>query len=260
MLWVCTNHSLPPAPRSNDVTRREGFPSWSWAGWIAHIGWVRLTQKRLKLWTARDLPTRMWTHTMDGVEVNLTDDMLENLHRTRASELSLYTYRLGMDAYIVDISTSHTRYRDDHDVDCRYVITKEVHGVRRYATRSSSEPSLERLEDCNDNDIDIVIWPVDFTEFVQEGSTLHVAFCTRKVQCAVMYGHYGLVLLTTDGVSERVGVVDIDANWVMPAERYMQDRSRPVSSNLAFVGHNFPHPVRCLKEQFPGRRMTVLLE
>jgi hypothetical protein len=246
MLWRCIDDFSSP------TARRRGFPSWSWAGWIALSYWINLTHKTIKLWDVRDLPTRMWTHAIESGEVDLTNDMIEKLHQTRTSEASLYTYRLGMQAYVVDVAVLHRRISNGHGVHgfrerYDYAITKEVHWAR---------PD----RDSEDGDFDMLVWPVHLTEPMQEGSALHVALCTRTFQCVVMYGHYGLLLLTTEGVSERVGVVKLDAKGNISSKELCQATRDKSIASVRPLTPDIPHSARCLKDQFPGQQRTVLLE
>ncbi|KAF2821745.1 hypothetical protein CC86DRAFT_458869 [Ophiobolus disseminans] len=171
--------------------RRQGFPSWSWAGWITPVTWP-ISQPGSYDCAIRDIPKQIWIHTNWGEAKPLTESVLEHITRLHGNEASLYTYRLGIETNIVQITLSCCT---DPRIGFAVIASDDTLG----------KAGITGVE------LDLLVWRVDITPNAPEGSALRAALCSETFECAVMFGHYGIMLRTQDGVSERVGIVELDA-------------------------------------------------
>jgi len=239
MHWRATDDETSPV-------RRNGFPSWSWAGWITPVMWSRpkyMSYNRASAWASRDVPTGIWVHTTSGETAVFCTSVLEHLARTHANEASLYTCRLGIETNVVDITMSYYRHSRLGFVVLARDDTLANDGITAL-------------------DLDLLVWRVDITPRAPEGSALHAALCSETFGCAVMFGHYGIVLRTQNGVSERVGIVHLDASGCSSAARLGAktldwEEGKPV---LVAVPDAVKHEGRCLVERFPTRKRRILLQ
>ncbi|KAH7075190.1 heterokaryon incompatibility protein-domain-containing protein [Paraphoma chrysanthemicola] len=228
--WILKELGFGQVP---SAIRREGFPSWSWAGWIAPVTWRKVLSLK---WLRRDIPAAIWVYTIDHRYERLTTAVVYNLLSANAPEASLYTGRLAVEADIIDVNLG---YFPD-------ILLGVFAVVADVDTRSNP---YHELESCQ------LVWPVRLTVNGEEGTTLHTFLWTARLHCLVMFGHYGLIVRTNDGVSERLGIVELDARGLMSKWKE--------SSYCGFEewdGWSPPHKERCLAKRFPIRKGRVLLE
>ncbi|KAH7064282.1 heterokaryon incompatibility protein-domain-containing protein [Paraphoma chrysanthemicola] len=227
--WIRAESHLRHGP---PATRRGGFPSWSWAGWIAPVTWRRWPRLT---WRRQDVPTAMWMHTVDGRYEPLNTAAFDHLLHTNMPERSLYTCRLAIELDIIDVNLC---YQDSGDF--------EVIADVDILPDSNSTLKSKQLH-----------WPVALTPGFRKGDVLHNILCTETFQCLVMFGHYGLIVRTMDGISERLGIIALDANAISSG------RAATVPSRLGTrkrEAEGLKHKDLCLVKRFPVRKGRILLE
>lgn len=143
----------------------------------------------------------MWVHTYDGQQVRLTASIFEHLFKDKTPESSLCSYRLAIETLVIDINISYCR---SPRVGFAVIVKQDRMGLGKHSNV----------------ELNLLVWPVSITPDAKEGSALHRLICTNTFQCATMFGHYRIVLCTQYGVSERIGIVDLDAEGCVPDERF----------------------------------------
>jgi hypothetical protein len=228
----CTALALGCSWDVYSAVRRVGFPSWSWAGWNGRCHWPH---NYGTVYSERDLPMRIWLHESSGIPKELDEHFVSNLIGARSHDATPYTLRLGIETTLIQLKLSTAILRGS-------VLTLSID------LASLSEDFITSLpEGCKSGKL---YWEIKITPAIQEGDELHTELRTQDFECAVMFGHYGLLLRTRDGVSERIGIIEnLDAGFIN-AEGQCDQRIRDELS----------HDVRCLMNHFPTGHRVVLLE
>jgi hypothetical protein len=206
--------------------RRVGFPSWSWAGWNGYCDW---TPELRYSYSDRDLPVRIWVHTSSGNPEELDEHFVSKLIATRSHDAIPYSLRLGIETTLIQVKFSTIDFRNN---------------------RSTLSIALASISDGSilSPPKDYLVWDFVINPTIQKGDDLHSELLTRDVECAVMFGHYGLLLRTRGGVSERIGIIDsLDGDY--------RD-----SNGTLMATNEIPHEIRCLQNHFPTRKGVILLE
>jgi hypothetical protein len=224
--------------------RRRQFPSWSWLGWIANIFWV------FEIPMDVDLATQIWLHTLTGQRIEFTGSIPKALTHDRVMESELYTHRLEIETQAFKVKLSYSPHVGKRGgTHAGYVITIQRLGIRSYIGRFDLESET----------FDLLVWPVDTTASLESNKADHDALLAQELTCAVMYGHYGLLLSTVDGVSERVGLVKLDAEFCSSSKRLWEEPGE-IETLLRLLDYDIPHHERCLKTYFECKKETILLE
>jgi hypothetical protein len=218
-----------------NVMRRDGFPSWSWAGWRGTCFWYY--EPKLS-YLNEDLSIRIWVYTNSGIREGLDGHFISKLIGAQSHDATPYTMRLSIETTLIQLKLSPF-------VSGVYFADVDL-SINIEALPKTDLASLPKH--CK---VGKLVWQVRFTPNKPDGDDLHTE-STQTFECAVMFGHYGLILRTRDGVSERIGMVrSLDAGYENPEMKYNEARE---------MDKDLPHRIRCLKNHFPTRSGRILLE
>jgi hypothetical protein len=214
-------HGLLWTPRSSSsITRREGFPSWSWVGWVGPIEWPQLNRSK-----DLDVPIRISAVGYDGSWEPMTKDTVRRGLSQKTTDPSICPYLLRLEAEILSVRFVNV---DNH-------VTEE--GRTRpgptYAAISSLITGMGRH-----------YWHFRPTPSVHDNDDVHRVLCQETLDCIVLSHHQGLVVYQRHGVAERIGLIGLHS-WesLQGPHCKIQDARR------------HPH----LRDFFPGRKQEVVL-
>jgi hypothetical protein len=83
--------------------RRDGFPSWSWAGWITPVKWPGWSEQCNLLDSRTETQTQIAVIKTDGSAVALTEDIVGQVLMDGQEGVSMYTYCLRIEAEILQV-------------------------------------------------------------------------------------------------------------------------------------------------------------
>ena len=182
------------------LSRRNGFPSWSWSGWTGPVRW----------WPVKPDYPQEEKNTLTHVEVVRTDNETEELTAQLAksifedknNEACMYTYCLRIEAEILQIKF------DSSSQPGRLLCTqasRAVTGVEYY-------------------------WKLKLTSSVAPFRDMRRALREKTFDCIVLNNIYGLVVYKKHGKNERLGRISLHGKMVSPynANKYA-DYCRDVS-------------------------------
>jgi hypothetical protein len=217
-------------PLNQNPDRRSGFPSWSWAGWIAPVKWPT--------WSGQDVKDTLGISSFSvvgdtGSENTLSSDMLSQI---KFESSRGHTPALRIDAEVLSIKFSWTP-------DSKFGQLKNG-SVRTFAGPVFYVPDLAH----NDNHY----WPLMLTAQVQEGSKLWDALCNEHLQCVVLDDRFALVVWR----EERIGLLAL--------ETYLDEDLDDVRDMCAsFVSYSYPDEKipknRNLRDTVRSERRAVIV-
>jgi hypothetical protein len=218
--------------RGFGAVRRHKFPSWSWAGWTGSCHWPYDSKFSFP---ESDLSMRIWVHTSSGIPEKLDEHFVSNLIGAQSHDAAPYALRLGLETTLITLKLDTAILQSG-------TLTLSID------LASLSENFITSLpEGCKSGKL---YWEILITPAIHEGDDLHTELRTREFECVVMFGHYGLLLRTRGGVSERIGMIkSLDAEFENAEGQYDLTTRDELS-----------HDVRCLMNYFPTRQEVVLLE
>jgi hypothetical protein len=229
--------------RVGEPTRRNDFPSWTWAGWKTHVSWQDQYYESPRFLDT-DMPTLVCIQQVGGEYQKLDEDFMQILIQSPSHQNTLYTHQLSIETTILKVKLSCSG--DDEQIP-RFDIIVPLSRVKAESIPNGLADDLPNRWDAGE-----LGWDVDITPHVKRGSQLHTELCTERFECAVMFGHYGLLLRTRDGVSERIGVIrSLDATLSFAAHSVKEYKD---------VNKSLPHGFLCLQSHVPIRKGRILLE
>lgn len=177
LMWDVTSRNI--------AKRRTGFPSWSWAGWIAPVEWPvhsDSTYKRLRISVLK----------RDGTFTPLTEDLVDSIVQDISRKTSLYTYNLLVESEVWRVEFRDLReYKGDVDWDKNGFDFK-------YAVVDNTRGGNDRH-----------YWLLHHTVAIEDGDELHKMLCRDTFQCIRVTFEWGIVVRELNGVHERIGLLDL---------------------------------------------------
>jgi hypothetical protein len=153
--------------------RRNGFPSWSWAGWITPVYWSGSSHIHAESTARVDVIRR------DGACVILTEDLIEKIFLDENNEASLYTYKLRLDIETIQVQ------------------------VTDMGSEKSERYAVLKLESAD------VYWELYPTPSIENDPKLYETLCSESFDCILCTEECGIVVREKDGVAERIGLLNL---------------------------------------------------
>lgn len=226
--------SRSKSAQMSDGTRRHGFPSWSWCGWVLSADWTNGLKLYDKDYLA-DIPQDIHVRRADGSTLPLSDELAANLFRDDQLAKS-FTYELYMRAEVLDIGIVYL----DHAITFPWEPLEWSLNKTRYAAQVRRDSIVEE-GDRKNGKARSYVWPIEPTPCMDETPELHTMLCSQVLQCILLAKPWALVVHTTSpGVCERIGLIHVLA------------QSDVNSMPQEFQG---PH----LRNHFPGSIRDIVL-
>ncbi|KAF5581680.1 het-domain-containing protein [Fusarium pseudoanthophilum] len=176
----------------NTSQRREGFPSWSWLGWIGSL-------RSFDAHSTSDI--KIWLQRTDGTHHRISDSVIAEIDADKAAGKPPYTQVLRIESRTIQVTF---RYLPDNGFERSYwdrdwAIPKPVYFV---VTFSNSDYDYHH---------GTWYWPLILSAPVDTSSTLHRELCEETFDCHLLSarGSFGLVVREGEGaVAERLGYID----------------------------------------------------
>ncbi len=258
--WLTKTELSTTSPQ----TRREGFPSWSWAGWVRPIYW-----SVADTWRKNDgLPTRVFVLKKDGTETELTTELASDMFNHSETLALEYTYNLRMHVEVLDITFSclegdihlHPRAFDysikPSPIWSKYVaratlrnksedISLQTNLTDSTTKTNTSIPASHEIVRPGIADFlhgQTIYWPLLLTPLVETNDELDSLLSngSHGFNALILSDTLALVTRNIGTVTERIGVVLVHGKDAQPA---------------LGVSRGYFH----LREAFPGSRREIVL-
>jgi hypothetical protein len=213
---------LPSGP----AKRREGFPSWSWAGWV---GSLRRSYPWGRGYSVDESPNvKIWLRRNDGTYDRLSESVIASENQQDGSA-SVYTPILRIEACTMKVRIKYFAGGfPDTETHFQHENPEPTYFVFLTVT-TTDPPSLLRGKHY---------WPVTLSAQVTEGDDVHQELCEREFDCILLgdSSGIGLIVRRIGDFMERFGHVDL---FWSQSEYY-------------------PHDPK-LSDYIPGQRRSMLL-
>ncbi|KAF5703458.1 hypothetical protein FGLOB1_9070 [Fusarium globosum] len=175
--------------------RREGFPSWSWSGWVGPL-------RSFDTWAAHNTSdVRIWLQRTDGTYDKISDSVITEIDANKAAGKFPYTQVLRIESRTIQVTF---RYLPENGFERPYwhrdwAYPKPVYFV---VTLSDSDYHYHH---------GTWYWPLILSAPVDTSSTLHRDLCEEIFDCHLLSarGSFGLVVREGGrGIAERLGCID----------------------------------------------------
>ncbi|KAH4294232.1 hypothetical protein HBH64_164230 [Parastagonospora nodorum] len=227
--------------KGNEGVRRKEFPTWTWAGWKAAVTWTPTSSWEKRKFIETDLPSLVCVQKVGGEYEQLNEHFMRSLIPSQAEFSTLYTYRLSMDLTLIDVKLS---YAGRHSI-----LSSEIP-----ITETGPMPDDFDLSWADRWNAGWLIWDFEITATAEKNGAFFTELCTDTFDCAIMFGHYGLLLRTRNGRSERIGILGtLDGYFGLKQTETAIETDFVITEKLS-------HRVRCLETYFPTRKGGILLE
>lgn len=247
MLWQTDQKDLPQ--------RREGFPSWSWCGWIAPVSWsetvmsVPLGKRKGTILGGREQP-EVWTgcevqfQFMDGTIYDCKE-VEEIAANTEFSAGSRCSPNLLISAEIIEV-----QFRIISTTGCSPTASKPGGSLESYAIAAA------KTKVTFDKRTAVIIWPISTILPIIKGSSLHQSFLESKFKVVVIHERFGLVIHKVGGVYERIGMINLQGDLGEEDFRALQRHAW----RYGVVDERKGRPqLLKLSDYFPSKRETIVL-
>lgn len=203
-------HGLAWSTRAGtSAQRRQGFPSWSWAGWTAPIKW------RPSAWPQAPKPkktTQISVLKADGTDAPLTEQLIDDVFLNNDNTAAIYAHELRIKTEIIRIRFDRLTLKD-------HTSTSKTH---RNSINLSTSPSttnftprkrftyavVQRIEGADTP----YFWILEPTPNIDADCELRREICEQAFDCIVLTPVHGLVVRQVDGVAERLGRINL-CSW-----------------------------------------------
>ena len=221
--------------------RREGFPTWSWAGWKGKIsdsfhapGWSLGLQR-----SDESCDIKVWLGRTDGTYGRLTDSIAEEAYHLTTGFAPVFR----MEAWI---STVRFEYLDPGRVD----IPSSSNNPRQARYFVSAPAVRDDAESPS-----VIRWLVTLCILPTTDNGYHDKLCREEFDCIwlSMGSFRGLVVSRTGGFAERVGHIDTKKPHLQP-EPARETEPNPNS----WASYRARH-IDSLLHGFPPERRTLLM-
>lgn len=196
LCWYVGTKASPDAL----TVRRPGFPSWSWAGWIAAVVWGRNDPKCDAEMRVRP---QYYVQKKDGSNEVLTEALAARIFLNTECVASRYTYNLYVVAEIIDLRLTYLTDLTEYSA-YRHVRTNEPEGSKCPSFAVKIDTALPETEESL-----VYYWHLMVTPHVEEGDEMYESLCNEVVHCVVLSDCWGLVVQKRGDVFERVGLFEL---------------------------------------------------
>lgn len=236
---------------SKPARRREGFPSWSWAGWLGNlapsypwgVGYRIDKPARVKIWIQKN----------DGKYDRLSESVVAGMNNLDDS-CSIYRPILRVQAWIGKVriryvaggfSDTKTHFHDENPDPTYFVFCTDSPWIIRR----------------------MYYWPVVLSAQAAEGDELHRELLEREFDCILLANssEFGLLVRRLGGVTERIGHVKrywphmcYDSEGFRSHFRYNSRRFWPHFKYKAGFSER-PGQPQDLFDYIPGQERSILL-
>ncbi|KAK4160217.1 heterokaryon incompatibility protein-domain-containing protein [Cladorrhinum sp. PSN259] len=180
------------------ASRREGFPSWSWAGWMGHLShshpWGFST-------AFGDSEVKVWLQRSDGTYDRLCESVITCVSQQDGQLSMAYTPTLRVEAWTSEV---RFEYIDQGFDDVRTQSENDNPDPRYFTSIMTRDPEPQGT----------LYWPLVLSAQVAVGDEFHRMLCQEKFDCIWFskQAYFGVVVWRAKGiVAERIG--HIDAEW-----------------------------------------------
>lgn len=227
--------------KGNEGSRRKEFPTWTWAGWDTAVIWIPTSSWEERRFFEKDLPTLVCVQKVDGEYEQLGEHFMRSLIPSQSDCGALYTHRISMEITLMELRLPYSgRY---------YKFSLEIPTTELGPMPDDFDASWTDRWNAG-----WLVWDFQITATVEKDSVFFTELCTDTFECAIMFGHYGLLLKTRNGISERVGILaTLDAYFGFNKTETAIEPDFEITEKM-------PHTVRCLETYFPTRKERILLE
>lgn len=198
---ICWDLEMP-------TVRREGFPSWSWAGWIGplkHYAWGFFSP----LSADDDPEVKIWLQKVDGTYHRLSECVIVDVNQSYSTTTS-YTPLLRIEAWTVEVRFKY--------------FTEGVGDVKSHWQERNQDPrffTTVQRPVVSGEPRNTLYWPLVLSVQVDDNDELHSELCTQKFDCILLkrywaYGGeaYGLVVRRNGVTMERIGNIKLDRSYL----------------------------------------------
>ncbi|KAF2827377.1 HET-domain-containing protein [Ophiobolus disseminans] len=194
---LCWHVNVEDSP-SRHIVRREGFPSWSWSGWLAAVmfpwtGWQEDSEI--------NVPRQYHVLKTDGSRAVLTEDLAARIFLDE-NFASGYTSKLCFKADVFDLELRYLKDGIDHWDNHNPRPKDDLKSHFAVKVNTGQKDGLPDVLDSMAHH-----WPLLVTPHVEEGDAMYLSLCTQVFQCVILSKHWGLVVRERAGVFERVGLL-----------------------------------------------------
>ncbi|RFN44522.1 hypothetical protein FIE12Z_11236 [Fusarium flagelliforme] len=238
------------------VTRREGFPSWSWSSWKTVVHGRSYPSTDDETPSGFSIPMHVVTTNNGLVAVN--EAFARSLASVRSYETMGYTQTLQFDTQVLEVPfvkwkdyEGRSSYPEDLSIGyIRFGIPRE--SVRFAVVRSTGSELLSPIS-RQSSTFRALVWPLFLTCSTADTEDIWKDPGTRTIECVVIGHEYGLLVQTRNGVSKRVGLVRFKCEFLIDG--------RMRSYNDLDEKWKWSYKVEevDLRDYFPGSVRTVYL-
>ena len=179
--------------------RREGFPSWSWAGWMGPLrrpyGWGFIK------YHFGDSELTIWLQKKDGTYDRLSEAVIDRFDQTSPLAMD-YTSILRIEAWVIDVSFVHVAGGFE-DIETHWQYNNPRPTYFMSAKVDDDDPPSERCQTC--------YWPLILSAQVTADDQFHRELCEAKFYCIVLsiQDQFGLVVRKCGDFAERIGHMEL---------------------------------------------------
>lgn len=186
--------------------RRQGFPSWSWAGWTAPIKWRPIALPQM---SKSRIPAQISVVKTDGTDAPLTEQLVDDVFLNNDNEAAAYSYQLRVRAEIIRIRFDRLTIKDHAST---HMASENSLGLSTSPSSTTSIPRkrftyavVQRVEGAEAP----YYWILQPTPNIAADSELRRVICEEPFDCIVLNSMHGLVVRLVDGVAERLGRINL---------------------------------------------------
>lgn len=176
----------------NYADRRAGFPSWSWAGWIAPVYWDRLYSKSEQVIDG-NVNIKQLSHNSGGSSTFSNEvDHLDTRSNVAFLQGSQSAQVLSIVADVLEL---------------RFKLVTGDESVQSIDSQHRYSPPRFQIEAqvCFNNRW--ISWVLELTARVEKGDSLWKTLQEEPVDCLLLGRRLGLVVWGEGQIKERVGVI-----------------------------------------------------
>ncbi|RSL62834.1 hypothetical protein CEP53_004631 [Fusarium sp. AF-6] len=181
--------------------RREGFPSWSWAGWVSPLRDYDAWAIQIRGLT---MGVKVLLQSKDGTWERISEEVVSEIDAANASGTVPYSHILRIETWVVQVTF---KYLPDNDFEDLYdlggtTISKAVYYLVLPMTDTDSSPEHQRTG----------YWPLIPTIAVTGNDELHRELCEETFDFLMFspVAFCGLVVRKVGNVLERLGYLNLE--------------------------------------------------
>ncbi|QGI71448.1 hypothetical protein CEK26_003788 [Fusarium fujikuroi] len=175
--------------------RRDGFPSWSWSGWVGPL-------RSFDTWAAHNTSdVKIWLQKTDGTYDRISDSVVTEIDANKASGKFPYTQVLRIESRTIQVTF---RYLPENGFERPYRHLNWAYPKPVYFVVTLSDSDYQYHHGT-------WYWPLILSAPVDTSSTLHRDLCEEIFDCHLLSarGSFGVVVREGErGIAERLGYID----------------------------------------------------